>query len=31
VFQMEMIVRATRKNYHIEEVTHCVAFRFMFV
>jgi hypothetical protein len=28
VFQMEMIVRATRKNYHIEEVPHCVAFHY---
>jgi hypothetical protein len=27
VFQMEMIVRATRKNYRIEEVTHRVTFR----
>ena len=23
MFQMEMIVRATRKGYHIEEVCHC--------
>lgn len=25
MFQMEMIVRATRKGCHIEEVNHCVV------